>query len=60
MLDLLSNMTIGNPIFMIVFFGVIWYLPGIIIRRRSEKVNKKRKLEAQRKQIQALYPKDKI
>ncbi len=55
-METLANMTIKNPIFMIVLFGVVWYLPGIIIRRRVELSQQKIKLKKQKEKISALYP----
>ena len=34
MIELIASMTWKNPLFMLVFFAVIWYLPGLILRRR--------------------------
>ena len=43
MLDLIAYMTWKNPVFMLIFFGMLWYLPGIIVRRRSEFLYLKKK-----------------
>ncbi len=55
--EYLSNMTIKNPIFMIIFFAALWYIPGIILRRRVIYLQEKKKREIQDKRINALYPK---
>ena len=58
MLHIISNLTLNNPIFMIVFFGVLWYLPGLIINRRRLYI-KERDGEINRKErISKLYPRD--
>ena len=57
MLDTLLDLTWRNPIFMLVVIVVIWYLPGIVIRRIAEKGYKASKEEAQAKAISKLYPK---
>ena len=56
-LEQLSSMTIRNPIFMIILFGSIWYLPGIIVRRRIQYLREKKQKEIQTKKISSLYPK---
>ncbi|ABX08741.1 Hypothetical protein P9211_08101 [Prochlorococcus marinus str. MIT 9211] len=58
MLDILAETTIRNPIFMFVFFGVIWFLPGILLRRLNEAKAKKRKETLQAEKIARLYPKN--
>ena len=52
-------MTWRNPIFMIVFFGIIWYLPGVILRRIAEHRAKENAAENQARKISSLYPKAK-
>ncbi len=58
MLDGLADITWRNPIFMLVLFGVVWYLPGLILRRVTEakKIENKKKL--QQDKISRLYPKE--
>ena len=52
-------MTINNPIFIFAVITVIWFIPGIIVRRFNE-VNKiKKKKEIQDDAIKKLYPKTK-
>ena len=57
MLDTLLNLTWRNPLFMLVVIGIIWFLPGIVVRRIAEKRYKASKKEAQAKAISKLYPK---
>ena len=55
----LLDMTINNPIFIFTVITVVWFIPGIIVRRIKEKnqMNKKEKIQADA--IQKLYPKSK-
>ena len=55
----LLNMTINNPIFIFALITVIWFIPGIIVRRFNElkKIKNKKKIQADA--IQKLYPKSK-
>tara|TARA_Y100001968_G_scaffold276022_1_gene270103 strand:- start:70 stop:231 length:162 start_codon:yes stop_codon:yes gene_type:complete len=52
-------MTINNPIFIFALITVLWFIPGIIVRRLNEikQLNKKKKNQADA--IQKLYPKTK-
>tara|TARA_B100000945_G_scaffold137356_1_gene109685 strand:+ start:789 stop:950 length:162 start_codon:yes stop_codon:yes gene_type:complete len=52
-------MTINNPIFIFALITVIWFIPGIIVRRFNElkKIKNKKKIQADA--IQKLYPKTK-
>ncbi len=59
MLDQISNMTIRNPIFMIILFASIWYIPGIILRRRIVFLKEKKQKQKQEERISSLYPKSK-
>ena len=56
MIDIFLKMTWGNPIFMIVAIGAIWFVPGIVIRRLAEERYKASKQKAQAKKIASLYP----
>ncbi|KGG12531.1 MULTISPECIES: hypothetical protein [Prochlorococcus] len=58
MLEHLADATWRNPIFMLVFFGAIWYLPGIVIRRMAEKKAKANKERVQSEKIARLYPRE--
>ena len=55
----LLDMTINNPIFIFAAITVIWFIPGILVRRYNEKKILKRKERAQADAIQKLYPKSK-
>ena len=53
----LLDMTINNPIFIFTLITIIWFIPGIIVRRitKAKKENKRKKL--QNDAIAKLYPK---
>ena len=55
----LLDMTINNPIFIFAVITVIWFIPGIIVRRinKTKQLNKKKKIQADA--IKKLYPKTK-
>ena len=55
----LLDMTINNPIFIFALITVIWFIPGIIVRRVNEKkiINKQKKNQSDA--IKKLYPKPK-
>ncbi len=55
----LVDMTINNPIFIFSVITVIWFIPGIIVRRYKEtkQINKRKKIQDDA--IQKLYPKSK-
>ena len=55
----LLDMTINNPIFIFAVITVIWFIPGILVRRYNEKKLKNKKKRIQDDAIQKLYPKDK-
>jgi len=52
-------MTINNPIFIFAIITVIWFIPGIIVRRYNENklIKKKRKIQVDA--IKRLYPNSK-
>ena len=50
------NMTINNPIFILAVITVIWFLPGIILRRFNELKQLKKKEKTQADSIKKLYP----
>ena len=52
-------MTINNPIFIFAVITVIWFIPGIIVRRINEIKMIKKKKQNQTDAIQRLYPKTK-
>ena len=53
----LVDMTINNPIFIFALITVIWFTPGIIVRRLNESKHKKKKQKSQSDAIKRLYPK---
>ena len=55
----LLNMTINNPLFILTLITVIWFIPGIIVRRFNESKQQKRKEKNQDDAIRKLYPKSK-
>ena len=55
----LLNMTINNPIFIFSLITVIWFMPGIIVRRLNELNQIKKKEKIQSDAIKKLYPKSK-
>ncbi len=55
----LINMTINNPIFIFAVITVIWFIPGIIVRRFNERRQLEKKERSQADAIQKLYPKPK-
>ena len=59
MKNTLLDMTINNPIFIFSLITVIWFIPGIIVRRINQVNQIKKKEIAQSDAIQKLYPKNK-
>ena len=55
----LLDMTINNPIFIFAVITVIWFIPGILVRRFKELKQIKKKEESQADAIKKLYPKPK-
>ena len=55
----LLDMTINNPIFIFAAITVIWFIPGILVRRYNEKKILKKKERTQADAIQKPYPKSK-
>ena len=55
----LLDMTINNPIFIFAVITVIWFIPGIIVRRINEQKRVKKKKKIQDNAIKKLYPKSK-
>ena len=52
----LLDMTLNNPIFIFALITVIWFIPGIIVRRFNE-INMIKKKEKRRDDaIKRLYP----
>ena len=52
-------MTLNNPIFIFALITVIWFIPGIIVRRINELKQTKKKEARQADAIKKLYPKTK-
>ena len=52
-------MTINNPLFIFAVITVIWFIPGIIVRRYNELKQIKKKKQNQADAIERLYPKSK-
>ena len=50
------DMTINNPIFIFTLITVIWFIPGIIVRRINELKQTKKKKNKQADAIKKLYP----
>ncbi len=53
------DMTINNPLFIFSLITVIWFIPGIIVRRFNELKQLKKKETTQADAINKLYPKSK-
>jgi len=49
-------MTINNPIFIFTLITVIWFIPGIIVRRINNMKQVKKKEKKQADAIKKLYP----
>ena len=49
-------MTINNPIFIFALITLIWFTPGIIVRRFNESKQIKKKERDQADAIRKLYP----
>ena len=54
--NILLDMTINNPIFIFALITVIWFIPGIIVRRMNELKLIKKKKKKQSDAIKKLYP----
>ena len=55
----LLDMTINNPIFIFACITVVWFIPGILVRRYNEIKKLKIKEKHQSEAIKKLYPKSK-
>ena len=58
-MNIILDLTLNNPIFITVSILIIWFAPGIILRRISEKRYLTKQKEIQAEKIARLYPKDK-
>ncbi len=56
--DSLLDMTVNNPIFILSVITIIWYIPGILVRRIRDKKQIDKKKKSQEEAIERLYPKD--
>ena len=52
-------MTINNPLFIFAVITVIWFIPGIIVRRYNELKQVKKNKKNQADAIKKLYPNSK-
>tara|TARA_Y100001968_G_C18758384_1_gene436602 strand:- start:88 stop:324 length:237 start_codon:yes stop_codon:yes gene_type:complete len=57
--NILLDMTVNNPIFIFALITVIWFIPGILVRRINELKKKKEKEKRQANAIKKLYPNSK-
>ena len=57
--SILLDMTINNPIFIFAVITVIWFIPGILVRRINELKQIKNKKKSQADAIKKLYPNQK-
>ncbi len=55
----LLDMTINNPIFIFAVITVIWFIPGILVKRFNEIKLLKKKRKTQDDAINRLYPRSK-
>ena len=56
---ILLDMTINNPIFIFALITVMWFIPGILVRRLNELKQIKKKEKNQADAIKKLYPRSK-
>ena len=57
--SILLDMTINNPIFIFTLITVIWFIPGILVRRINELKQIKKSKKRQADAINKLYPNSK-
>ena len=57
--NILLDMTINNPIFVFALITVVWFIPGILVRRLNESKQMRKKETSQADAIRKLYPKSK-
>ena len=57
--NILLDMTINNPIFIFALITVIWFIPGIFVRRINELKQIKKSKKRQADAINKLYPNSK-
>ena len=51
------DMTINNPIFIFTVITIVWFLPGIIVKRITETNKENKRKKNQNDAIEKLYPK---
>ena len=56
---ILLDMTVNNPIFIFALITVMWFIPGILVRRLNQLKQKKKKEKSQADAIKKLYPRSK-
>ena len=56
---ILLDMTLNNPIFIFALITVMWFIPGILVRRLNELKQIKKKEKSQVDAIKRLYPRSK-
>ena len=56
---ILLDMTVNNPIFIFALITVMWFIPGILVRRLKELKQKKKKEKSQADALKKLYPRSK-
>ncbi len=54
----LMDMTINNPIFIFTLITIIWFIPGILVRRITEAKKENKRKKVQNDAIAKLYPKN--
>ena len=52
-------MTINNPIFIFSIITVIWFIPGIAVRRITQANQESKRKKNQAEAIEKLYPENK-
>ena len=52
----LLDMTINNPLFIFALITVIWFIPGLLVRRINDLKQTKKKEKKQADAIKKLYP----
>ena len=57
--SVLLDMTVNNPIFIFSLITVIWFIPGILVRRINELKQIKKSKKRQADAINKLYPNSK-
>ena len=56
--DNLLDMTINNPLFIFALITIIWFIPGLIVRRITETKKENKRKKTQSDAIAKLYPKN--